>query len=73
MLDSKAVASVKQDSDGQWVIYVRANYIENLAIWSFFKRVDRYDTELKASLAFKTLYPLGTLVPFDVLPTYVST
>jgi hypothetical protein len=68
MLDSKAVASVKLGIDGKWAIYVRANYVENLGIYSFFKHQKRFDTELKASLEFKKLYPLGILVPFDQLP-----
>ncbi len=69
MLDSKAVASVKQVNPDVWALYIRANYIENLKIWSFYKHLRVFKTELAASLYFKKTYPMGTLVPFDDLPT----
>lgn len=68
MLDSKAVAAVKQGVDGRWTLYIRCNYVENLAIWSFRKHLVTFDTEIKALTEFKRLYPLGQIVGFDDLP-----
>lgn len=67
MLDSKAVAAVKKDLNDKWTLYIRADYIENLGIWSFRKHLKQFDTEQKAMLEYKKLYPLGQLVPFEYL------
>ena len=68
MLDSKAVASIKRDLNDKFVLFIRANYVENLALWSFRRHLKTFDTERAAQLEYTKLYPQGTLIPFDDLP-----
>lgn len=68
MLDSKAVASIKETIPGEWALYIRMDYQENLHLWSFYKHLKTFTTERNAILYFKKTYPMGTLVPFDDLP-----
>ena len=68
MLDSKAVAAVQKNLNDRYTLYIRADYIENLGIYSFRKHLKEFATERDAMLTFKKLYPMGNLVPFDDLP-----
>ena len=69
MMDSKAVAAIKQTSPGVWTLYIRVNYIESLGIWSFAKHLRDFNTGLEASLFFVKTYPQGRLIDFDDLTT----
>jgi hypothetical protein len=67
MLDSKAVAAIQQDEDKVWRLYIRADYREELNMWSFFQYLKAFTSEREAHVFFVKNWPQGKIVDFTSL------
>lgn len=66
MLNSRAVAAIREEG-GQYYVYIRTTYLENLGIHAFSRWRRAFPSEPKAMIWFKTSHPQGFIVAFEDL------